>query len=90
MPRTTRQVDEVSHTGSDDDALNEVVAVPYAPAATPAPQVLQPATKNAKIKGTWTFYYGGEKYDFVDGYRYDLPVEVFEYLKRAGNIYDTL
>lgn len=74
----------------DDADTNDVVVVPYAPEATPAPQVLQPSTKNVKIKGTWIFFYGGEKYDFVDGYRYDLPLEVFEYLKRAGNIYDTL
>lgn len=62
----------------------------YVPSAAAEPIVLQLATKNVKIKGTWTFYYGGEKYDFVDGYRYDLPMEVFEYLKRSGNIYDTM
>jgi hypothetical protein len=61
----------------------------FAPNA-PEPEVLQPAMKNAKIKGTWTMYYGTEKYDFVDGHRYDLPLELFEYLKSAGNIYDTL
>lgn len=87
MPRVTRPADVLSH---DDANTDDVVVVPYAPEATPAPQVLQPSTKNAKIKGTWIFHYGGEKYDFVDGYRYDLPLEVFEYLKRAGNIYDTL
>jgi hypothetical protein len=87
MPRTARQAEPASYNDDLDDS--EVV---YAPSATPAPepQVLQPATKNAKIKGTWIFHYGGEKYDFVDGYRYDLPLEVFEYLKRAGNIYDTM
>jgi hypothetical protein len=96
MPRATRQPTSVSavEDTSDDVAVvadtTTSAAVSYTPAAAPAPQVLQPSTKNAKIKGTWTFFYGGEKYDFVDGYRYDLPLEVFEYLKRAGNIYDTL
>jgi hypothetical protein len=81
MPRTATIV-------SQDDQQE----ASYAPSLTPAPEpiVLQLATKNVKIKGTWTFYYGGEKYDFVDGYRYDLPMEVFEYLKRSGNIYDTM
>lgn len=84
MPRTTRT--ELVVTPEEE------VEVAYVPQNSPAPepQVLQPAMKNAKIKGTWTFFYGSDKYDFVDGQRYDIPLDVFEYLKRAGNIYDTL
>jgi hypothetical protein len=74
-----------------------VVEQEYSPEETPAPapakaepKVVQPATKNAKVKGTWTMFYANNKYDFVDGNRYDLPLDLFEYLKNAGNIYDTL
>jgi hypothetical protein len=82
MPRTT----SVQPAVLNDD----VDVVSFVPQNAPAPQVLQPATRNAKVKGTWLFHYGSDKYDFVDGQRYDLPLEVFEYLKRSGNIYDTM
>lgn len=82
MPRTT--------SASPVVMSEDMEATAFVPQHTPAPQVLQPATRNAKVKGTWLFHYGSDKYDFVDGQRYDLPVEVFEYLKRSGNIYDTL
>jgi len=61
-----------------------------APAPVAQPTVVSPTTKNAKIKGTWTMYYGTGKWDFVDGHRYDLPLDLFEYLRKNGNIYDTL
>lgn len=61
-----------------------------APAPVPQPTVVSPTTKNAKIKGTWTMYYGTGKWDFVDGHRYDLPLDLYEYLRKNGNIYDTL
>lgn len=46
--------------------------------------------RTARIKGTWTMYWGTETYDFVDGRRYRLPALLWEYLKQSGNIYDTL
>ena len=61
-----------------------------APAPAPQPTIVSPTTKNAKIKGTWTMYYGTGKWDFVDGHRYDLPLDLYEYLRKNGNIYDTL
>jgi hypothetical protein len=47
-------------------------------------------TINAKVKGTWTQYWGTEQFSFVDGQRYKLPRDLFNYLKDSGNIYDTL
>ena len=47
-------------------------------------------TINAKVKGTWTQYWGAEQFSFVDGQRYKLPRDLFNYLKNSGNIYDTL
>ncbi len=46
--------------------------------------------KNARVKGTWQMYWGRDVYDFEDGKRYRLPVELYAWLKQNGNIYDTL
>ena len=52
--------------------------------------IVTPKTKSARVKGTWTMFFGATRYDFVDGHRYDLPADLFQYLKQHGNIYDTL
>jgi|APSaa5957512493_1039668.scaffolds.fasta_scaffold09642_2 hypothetical protein len=49
-----------------------------------------PNTVRARVKGTWTMYYCGQPYDFTDGSNYDLPPDLYNYLKGHGNIYDTL
>ena len=61
-----------------------------APAPKAAPTIVSPTTKNAKIKGTWTMFWGSQRWDFIDGHRYDLPLDLFNYLRSSGNIYDTL
>lgn len=81
MAKTTSKIAEV---------LIEEDEIVEAPAPKAEPTIVAPTTKNAKIKGTWTMYYGTGRWDFVDGQRYELPVDLFEYLKRSGNIYDTL
>lgn len=73
------------------EVLIEEDAVEEAPAPEPVKEtVVSPTTKNAKVKGTWTMFYGTSRWDFVDGHRYDLPMDLYNYLRRAGNIYDTL
>lgn len=67
----------------------EAVEAP-APTPEPEPTIVAPTTKNAKIKGTWTMFWGESKWDFIDGHRYDLPVDLYAYLRKSGNIYDTL
>lgn len=67
----------------------EAVEAP-APAPAPEPTIVAPTTKNAKIKGTWTMFWGTQRWDFIDGHRYDLPPDLFAYLRSSGNIYDTL
>lgn len=52
--------------------------------------VVGKATKKARVKGTWHMVYGSFVQDFVDGQYYELPVELFNYLKARGNIYDTM
>ena len=47
-------------------------------------------TKRARIKGTWRMYFSGQAYDFTDGESYDLPPDLYNYLRGSGNIYDTL
>lgn len=45
---------------------------------------------NARVKGTWTMFWGKLRFEFVDGKRYKLPKDLFNYLRASGNIYDTL
>lgn len=44
----------------------------------------------ARVKGTWKMFWGTSSYDFKDGSRYRLPRDLFYYLKKNGNIYDTM
>lgn len=46
--------------------------------------------KSARVKGTWTMFWGSNRYDFEDGKRYRIPVDLFQYLKTRSCIYDTL
>lgn len=59
-----------------------------------AAEVLDPNTKDdlisARVKGSWVMFWSQASYSFVDGQRYKLPRELFNYLKKSGNIYDTL
>lgn len=49
-----------------------------------------PAQKKARIKGTWTMYWGGKPFNFEDGKTFTIPADLFDYLQAHGNIYDTL
>jgi hypothetical protein len=82
----TNKTTKIAEVLIDED---EVVEAP-APAPKAEPTIVAPTTKNAKIKGTWTMYWGTTKWNFIDGHRYDIPLDLFDYLKRSGNIYDTL
>lgn len=82
----------VIETVEEETTVDEAVAAPVeqtTPAVVEA-VTAQPTTKSVRVKGTWTMYWGTEVWDFVDGQRYDLPVDLFNYLRNAGNIYDTL
>lgn len=46
--------------------------------------------KTARIKGTFNFMWGQATYDFVDGKRYRIPADMYDYLRSYGNIYDTM
>lgn len=78
MP-TNRNQNVFAEPTSDDD---EVVATP-APAAGSN-------TKRARIKGTWTMYWGTKVFNFEDGKTFNIPADLYEHLKAHGNIYDTL
>jgi hypothetical protein len=49
-----------------------------------------PATKKARIKGTWLMIWGGNRYNFEDGKTFTIPSDLYDYLKSNGNIYDTI
>ena len=57
-------------------------------------EILDPNTKDdlvsARVKGSWVMFWSQSTYSFVDGQRYKLPRQLFNYLKKSGNIYDTL
>lgn len=44
----------------------------------------------ARVKGTWKMYWGKEVYNFVDGKRFNISKDLYDYLRKSGNIYDTL
>jgi len=48
------------------------------------------STVSARVKGTWKMYWGSKVFDFKDGQRYRIPRDLFQYLKKHGNIYDTM
>jgi hypothetical protein len=75
---------------SPKTALETVEEVAAVAEAVVAPTIVAPLTRRARVKGTWTMYFGGEQFDFVDGQFYELRPDLFEYLRGSGNIYDTL
>jgi hypothetical protein len=79
---TPAELVEVEPTETDLPQAEEVATVQVVTA--------QPTTKSVRVKGTWTMYWGTQVWDFVDGQRYDLPLDLFEYLKSHSNIYDTM
>ena len=86
--KSSKKIEEVLIEDEAEAVEEAVVAVE--PEPEPEPVVVAPTTKNAKVKGTWTMYYGTGRWNFVDGQRYDLPIELFNYLRKNGNIYDTM
>ena len=60
----------------------------------PEAEILETKVKSSEVsalvKGSWTMFWGKETWIFNDGHRYKLPRDLFEYLKKNGNIYDTL
>lgn len=52
--------------------------------------IAKPSTRRARIKGSWTMYWGLETFEFEDGKTYDIANDLYEYLKYHGNIYDVL
>ncbi|MBU82131.1 MAG: hypothetical protein CL724_11750 [Chloroflexi bacterium] len=52
--------------------------------------VVSPETTRGRVKGTWRMNFAGVTWNFVDGSTYDLPKDLYDYLRGHGNIYDTL
>jgi len=77
-----RKPQSVFAEAEDDETTDEVVEVEE--------QEVTDHLKTARIKGTFNFLWGTQTYDFVDGKRYRIPADMYEYLRGYGNIYDTL
>lgn len=67
---------------TEDDTVDDIVEVEE--------QTVVDDLKSARIKGTLNLMWGSTVYDFEDGKRYRIPVDLYEYLRGYGNIYDTL
>lgn len=67
---------------TEDDTVDEIVEVEE--------ETVVDDLKSARIKGTLNIQWGATVYDFEDGKRYRIPVDLYEYLRGYGNIYDTL
>ena len=69
---------------------DELLFVSEIPEAEELETEVKSNTVSARVKGSWTMFWGQETWIFDDGRRYKLPRDLFEYLKKNGNIYDTL
>jgi hypothetical protein len=79
--RTTNAFAEVD---SNDIQVYDEVEV-----ATPTTVVASDLV-SCRVKGSWTMHWGRTVYKFEDGKRYQLPKDLYAYLRNSGNIYDTL
>jgi hypothetical protein len=82
------------------ETVEEVVEAPGAISHTPTPATTDPATaeeqepvevveattKRGIPNNTWTLQYGKHRLDLVEGQSTDMPIDVYEYLKRQGNL----
>lgn len=75
---------KVNEFAEVDEDTEETPAVEVQPLEVQANQV------SGRVKGTWLMFWGSNSYDFKDGVRYNLPRDLYDYLKKNGNIYDTL
>lgn len=74
-----------------EDDMEEPMEVVQTPKAVVAPTTESNSNfVTARVKGTWKMYWGRMTFDFVDGKRYKLPRDLYDYLVRHSNIYDTV
>jgi len=94
--KAARSVAKAEVVDTPEEVSDAVEAVeetaPVADAVVAQPTVVQAAAthKRARIKGTWRMYYNGVPYNFVDGENFEIPTDLYNYLRRHGNVYDTL
>jgi hypothetical protein len=68
----------------------EPVEADEAPAVEVQPTIVSSDMISARVKGTWTMFWGQHSFNFEDGSRYSIPRDLYNYLRKNGNIYDTL
>ena len=81
---TRRTTNAVAEVDSDDIITYDEVEV-----ATPTTVVADDFV-SCRVKGTWKMFWGRAVFNFEDGNRYRLPADLYAYLRKSGNIYDTL
>jgi hypothetical protein len=41
-----------------------------------------PATKSFTAPNTWTAFYGSKRYDFIEGKKYNLPADAYDWFSK--------
>lgn len=83
---------EVEEVEAEEVEAEEVEAAEApAPAATPAKAApakaveeveVKPATVSFTAPNTWTAFYGGKRFDFIEGKKYNLAPEIHAWFSR--------
>lgn len=80
-------------TATTVETVEEVEETPEASSPAPAVaeeqapvEVVAPTTKRGIPNNTWSLTYGQYQMDLVEGQETDMPIPVYEYLKRQGNL----
>lgn len=70
--------------------VKTVEVAPVQEAASPSAEGVNPLLQQDRKEGipnnTWTLWYGNAKFDCVQGQARMFPTDVYNYLKRAGNL----
>ncbi len=74
------EVVELEVSTPDEAPVEDEVVV-----AKVAPVTVAPTTAPFTARNTWTAYYGTNRYDFVEGRTYDLPVGVASWFNRTSH-----
>lgn len=82
------EVDAVEEVAVAEEAtVVEVAPVEDVPAkAETGNPLLAQERKEGIPNNTWTLWYGNAKFDCVQGQARMFPIDVYNYLKRAGNL----
>jgi len=80
----SKVVEEVEEVDTPEPEVSQDVPAPVV--ETDEPEVVVPTTKRGIPNNTWTLTYGRYTIDLVEGVETELPLTVYNYLRRQGNL----